>query len=218
MSIILTQSANRVRKVSAPDYGDGVEASVALNPRGETLTAQGLPPYTELSRLGCGWQVMDTSATAGLVIRPSTVAGLTLYNGNAAGGASYIIDAVMAFNLVKTNVVEAWGVWACLHRSMTAPTADITAIKSMSGVATYPGLAVVDTGATVVDDGWFPIGAPGLGTGAGGVTPGMSVVIPIEGRFIVRPGGGISMNCVGSLVGQTFTHGFRWYEVQLNLI
>ena len=101
---------------------------------------------------------------------------------------------------------------------MAAPTADITAIKSMSGVAAYPGAAIVDTAATVVDNGWFPIGAPALTTGAGGVVPGLAAAIELNGRFIVRPGGGISMNVVGSLVGQTFTHGFRWYEVQLNLV
>ena len=51
------------------------------NEEQELLVSQGLPPYTELSRRGRGWQVMDTSATAAVVVRPSTGAGLTINNG-----------------------------------------------------------------------------------------------------------------------------------------
>ena len=186
------------------------------NSEQELLTSQGLPPYTELSRRGVGWQVMDTSATAALVVRPSTVAGLTLYNGEVGATAkSYVIDRVFGFNLVTTAALSDWSVWAAVHPSMVAPTADITAIKSMNGKSAYAGAAIVDTGATVLDSGWFPVGGGRVIHGVG-VTPGAASVIEIAGRLIVPPGGGISINVVASIVGLTFTHGFAWYEVELD--
>jgi hypothetical protein len=176
-----------------------------------------LPPYAELSRRGLGWQVMDTSATAALVVRPSTVAGLTLYNGETGATAkSYVIDRCFAFNLVSTDAIADWSLWATVHPTMTAPTADITAIKSMSGLTAYTGAAIVDTGASVLDSGWFPIGSGHVGN-PGGVTPGTAIVAEVAGRLIVPPGGGISINVVASLVGWTFTHGFSWYEIELDV-
>lgn len=184
---------------------------VRSNENQELLTAQGLPPFTELSRLNYGWQVMDTSATAAVVVRPSTVAGLTLFN-PAAATVNFVIDRVGAFNLVTTDAVHAWGLWGCLHPSMTAPTADITAIKGYSG-RTYAGGAIVDTGATVVDDGWFILSTAGVVGNPGTVTPGNSLVFDTGGRFIVPPGGGFSINVVASLVGDTFTHMISWWEI-----
>lgn len=197
---------------------DGNDSYVVADSNHSLLFSQHLPPYTELSRRGIGWQVMNTSALAALVVRPSTTANLTLYNGETGSTAKcYVIDRIFAFNLVNTDAVEDWGVWVAVHPSMAAPTADITAIKSMSGVAAYAGAAIVDTAATVLDSGWFPVDTSGSKVGnTSTVTPGTSVAIPIEGRLIVPPGGGISTQVVGSLTGQTFTTGFSWYEVLLD--
>lgn len=193
----------------------GTSANTFQYIRGDGLqglsVSQGLPDRTELSRLGYGWQVMDTTATAAVVVRPSTVAGLTLYNG-LASAKNYVIDRVGAFNLVTTDAVHAWSIWGCLHPSMTAPTADITAIKSYSGL-TYGGAAIVDTGATVVDDGWFILSTFGVVGNPGTVTPGNALVHDTDGRFIIPPGGGFSINVVASLVGDTFTHLISWYEI-----
>jgi len=186
------------------------------NSEQELLVSQGTPPYAELSRRGRGWQVMDTTATAAVVVRPSTVAGLTLYNGETGATAkSYVIDRIFAFNLVTTAALSDWSVWATIHPAgMTAPTADITAIKGMNG-STYTGAAIVDTGATVTDSGWFPVGGGRVIHGVG-VTPGAASVIEIAGRLIVPPTGGISINVVASITGLTFTHGFSWYELDLD--
>ena len=190
-------------------------AAVHINSERELLTAQGLPPYTEMSRRGLGYQVMNTSALAALVVRPSTVAGLTLWNGEPDGGKTYVIDRLFAFNLVSTAAEARSGMWAAIHPiGMAKPTADITAIKSMSGRAGYGGAAIVDTGATVVDDGWFPVG-PFSTVEPTGVLPGAIMEFKAEGRFLVPPRAGISIQVVSSVVGNTFTHGFAWYEVQL---
>src|SRR3990172_311829 len=187
------------------------------NSEQELLASQGLPPYTELSRRGRGWQVMDPSATAAVVVRPSTVAGLTVYNGETGATAkSYVIDRVGAFNLVTTAALSDWSIWACIHPAgMTAPTADITAIKGMNG-GTYAGSAIVDTGATVVDNGGFPVGGGHVIHGVG-VTPGTASVVEIGGRLIVPATVALSINVVASITGLTFTHFISWYEVELDL-
>ena len=192
---------------------DGEQRFIEANQSRELLVAQGFPRYTELSRRGYGWQVMDTSATAAVVVRPSTVAGLTLWNGEAAStGKVYVIDRVGAFNLVTTDAVHAWSLWGCLHPSMVAPTADITAIKGYAG-GTYSGLASVDTGATVLDSGWFILSTFGVVGNPGTTTPGNALVFDTDGRFIVKPGAGFSINVVASLTGDTFTHMISWFEV-----
>ena len=194
---------------------DGNDSYVATSGNHELLTTQGLPPYTELSRLGYGWQVMNTSALAAVVVRPSTVAGLTVYNGST--DKNYVIDRIGAFNLVTTDAIHDWSLWFCLHPAgMTAPTADITAIKGYSGL-TYAGAAIVDTGATVTDNGWFSardghVGNPGT------VTPGTAISYDLEGRIIVPPTGGFSVNVVASLVGDTFTHMISWFEIPTSVL
>lgn len=205
--------------VTRSSVNDGVERQPVLTYDREQLVTAGMPPYAELTRRNVGWQVMNTSALAALVVRPSTTAMLKLHNNNSvASRIAFVIDRIFAFNLVTTDAIADWGVWACIHPTgSTAPTADITAIKSMSGKSgSYGGGAIVDTAPTVVDDGWFPVDSVGSKVGnPGGVTPGASIAIPIEGRFIIPPSAAISISVVASLVGWTFTTGFSWYELDM---
>lgn len=194
---------------------EGIARVPALTAAREQITSQGFPTRTEMSRLGWGWRGIDTSATAAVVVRPSTVAGLTLWNGST--DKVYVIDQVGAFNLVTTDAVEAWSVWECLHPTLAAVTADITAIKGYSGNA-YSGNARLDTGATVTDDGWFPVSPFGVVGNSSTTTPGNALVHDRDGRILVKPGAGYSINVVASLVGQTFTHYISWYEVPIGLL
>ena len=182
----------------------------------EQLVAQGLPRYTEMTRLGQGWQVITTTGVAGLVVRPSTLSLATLFNNEAGGGASYIIDRIFAFNLVSTAVVGQAGLWICMHPQITKPTADITAFRGYTGKQGHPGGAILDVDATVLDQGWFPVGvSQNL---VNGITPGALLEFLPEGRFIVPPQQAISVQVVSNVVGNTYTVGFGWYEVQLDLV
>jgi len=196
----------------------GVARTGIVNYDDEQIVAQGAPPYAGLSRRNKGWQAMNTAALAAVVVRPSTTAGLTLYNGNAAASEiALVVDSVKAFNLVTTAALSDWSVWVCIHPTgMTAPSADITTINSMSGLATpYGGGAIVDTGATVADNGWFPISqSPNVVHGVG-VTPGHALSIDCDGKFVIPPTAAISVQVVASITGLTFTHGFSWWEYAL---
>ena len=197
--------------------GTGGLSVAGANQAGDALVAQGLPPYTEITRRGGGYQVMNTTALAALVVRPSTVANLTLFNNNAAGGKSLIIVRAFAFNLVSTAAQARHGLWLCSHKpGLVSPTADITAIKSLSCKANYGGGAVADTGMTVIDDGWFPWG-PWGDVEPTGVLPGGILEVKVDGAIIVPPTCGVSTQVVSSVVGNTYTTGFMFYEEQLAL-
>lgn len=194
---------------------NGLFQPVEASPDGELLVASALPPYAELSRQGDGWQAMATAAVAALVVRPTTVAMATLWNGEGEGGKSYIIDRAFAHNLVGT-ANSVYGLWLCAHKRMAAVTDDITARGSLSGKGTaYGGAARFDNGATVVNDGWFPFGKSEHTVTV--TTPGGQLEALVEGRIIVPPQCGVSLHVVADVVGATFTAGFAWYERKLTV-
>lgn len=201
--------------------GSTYEQKAEMNEAGEQLVAQGLPPYTEMSRKGDGWSVIQTAATAGLVIRPSTVAAITLWNGEGSGGKSYVIDRIFTHCLVSGGEEGRFLLYACIHPAgMTKPTADIpaSAVNLVGNTGkVYNGLAVVDVGATVVDNGWFPWGCSAEYEPTG-VLPGAGISVEVAGRLIAPPQGAISIQVISSMADATFTSGVSWYEEQLNLL
>lgn len=195
----------------------GQATSIKATRKGDLYVAQGLPSGAVLTAQGVGWQGQATAAIAGLVVRPSTTAAFTLWNGEAGGGKSYVIERVMVHQLVSGAAESRFGLWLCSHPiGMTAVTADITAIKSTRGISSYGGNARLDNGATVVDDGWFPWG-DSVDIEPTGVLPGAQICAEINGRIIVPPTAGLSAHVVASTVNEDFTIGFHWYEVQIDL-
>jgi len=196
------------------------EQKMEVNQKGELLVAQGLPPYTEMTRLGEGFSVIATAAVAGLVVRPGTVAAITLYNNELATGKSYVIDRIFTHCLVSGAEEGRFSLWACIHPSgMTAPTADIAAsatnLTGNSGKR-YAGRAIVDVGATVVDNGWYPW-SNSRDYEPTGVLPGAAISVDVAGRLIVPPTGAISLQVVASMADSTYCSGISWYEVALDL-
>jgi hypothetical protein len=177
-----------------------------------------LPSYAQITARGVGWQAMTTTAGAALVVRPSTVALATLFNNNpVSDGVCLIIDAAFAHNLVGV-ANSSYGIWLCVHPvGMAAPTNDITVRNSLSGLsATTPASkTLLDAGATVLDDGWFPWGDAGHAVTV--TVPGGQVTAPVDGRIIVPPTAAVSMTVVADTTGATFTTGFRWYEKKIPL-
>lgn len=198
----------------------GKEQDLESTQKGDLLVAAGSAPYAELSRQGGGWSAIATAAVAALVVRPGTVAAFTLWNGNANGGESYVIDRLFTHNLVSTAALSFFGIWACVHPAgMTNPGEDIAA--SASNVTgnygkRYDGNAVIGVGETVVDNGWYPW-TDSVEVTTATVLPGAHLVAEVAGRLIVPPQGGLSVTVVASLATQTFTSGASWYEVQLQL-
>ena len=192
------------------------ERSLVTDRRSNLLTAFGLPDYTELVRMGVVWSAMNTAALAALVVRPSTVANFTLFNNEPEGGLTYVVLRAFAFNLVTTTAEARSGLWLCSHaRGLVSPANDITARGSHNGKANYGGRSFCDTAMTVVDGGWFPWGQT-TDVEPTGVLPGAVLTVEVKGMIHVPPQTGVSTQVVSSVVGNTFTSGFTWAEVQLD--
>jgi hypothetical protein len=191
------------------------QASLACNQNAELLMAAGLPRGTEMVRRGNAWATMSTSAVAGLVVRPTTVAAFEIFNGYASGGKSLIIDQLFYFNLVSTNVIESFSGWAAVTAAKAAVTSGSFVVRGSSGKG-YGGPVIAAAGTTVIDSGWFPW-TNAFSKGAGGVVPHGAVIAEVDGRLIVPPQCSLCLHVVSSLVGQTFTQGARWYEEQLTI-
>ncbi len=199
---------------------DGNPKDMAVSPKGNQLVQQALSPYAELTRAGAGYSAIATAAVAALVVRPSTLAAITIWNGETTGGRSYVIDRIFTHNLVSTGALSFFGMWACIHPAgMTEPTKDIAASASNltgSRGQAYSGKAIVDVGATVIDNGWYPW-SNSVEVTTATILPGAHLTADIQGRLIVPPQGAISIQVVCSLVTQTFTSGASWNEIQLDL-
>ena len=192
-----------------------------LNQNNELLVAQGFPRYTEMSRRGNAYSAIATTAVAGLVIRPDATAAVTLWNGEAAGSKKcYIIDRVFTHCLVATNAEGRFLIWACLHPTgMTKPTTAPIAAGATQKVGpygkTYNGVSVFDIGATVVDNGWFPLGYST--SHVVGALPGSGISVDVAGRLIIPPTGAISLHVVTSTNTATFCTGISWWEEEITL-
>ena len=193
----------------------GFQQQLHADEMNQLLIAQGLPSGTESTRRGSRWSTMSTSAVAGLVVRPSTTAAFEIFNGYSAGGKSLIIDRIFAFNLVSTNVIESFSMWAAVTATKAAVTSGSFVVRGHSGQA-YAGPVICAASTTVIDSGWFPVGANHT-KGAGGVVPHGAVEALINGRLIVPPQASLCLHVVSSLTGQTFTQGAEWIEEVLTV-
>jgi hypothetical protein len=191
------------------------QQQMALNEKGELLTAAGLPVGAEMVRKGQAWGTMSVDAVAGLVVRPTTVAAFEIFNGYAAAGKSLIIDRVFWHNLVSTNVIESFSGWAAVTTAKSPVTSGSFVVRGNSGKS-YGGPVIAAAGTTVLDSGWFPWGG-GYTKGAGGVVPHGAICAEVNGRLVVPPQCSLCLHVVSSLVGQTFTQGVMWYEEQLTI-
>lgn len=221
---VLARIAARIRGVQAEDYAaGGEEFQAAANNRGDLSFAPGLPPLTELVRLGESWQVKTATAFAALVTEPTVVAGLSLHNNESADGPSYLIESIALWERVadatQQNQLAAFAMLT--PRGGTMPSAgtllaSATSIKSLSGRNGYSGSAIVRAGATVVDDGWFPHGpsAPGAAAVAGGAWRVTDV--PLKGLYFVPPGAAFSLHAAKIAATASQLHAvIRFHVAQL---
>ncbi len=192
--------------------GTTQEVEFQTNDIGHQLVAPGELAYTELVRRGNGWQTMQTSATAALVARPTTLTGIEIWNGSAT--VSLVIDRLFSHELVTSTTGLGGG--AIIYAMVTVPVAAgpaITAltVRGSSGKA-YSGGVRTGVGTTVVDNGWFPWGTGVKKESAGAVVPGGGLVAEVNGRIIVPPFASLCVTVVSGYAADTFTSGASWFE------
>jgi hypothetical protein len=217
---MLMKIVGRVRGLFAGNYPENrEEEQFHLNSRGDQIVVQGLPELTELVRLGDSWQVANATGQAALTALPTTVAGLTLWNGEPATGKSYAIDSFGSWEaVVDATQTDVTAIFACNNKTpVTAPTDAALAIRSLSGKS-YGGKARTVAGGTIVNDGWFAHGTPGaqMAAAAAGANWKVNEII-CRGLYLVPPGGAFNVQAAKAAAAAAAQQFFfvRWHEVQL---
>lgn len=203
-----------LRAIRRGGSSDGNDYPLVANESKELIVAQGLPPYTEMTRLGEGWTVQTSTLFAPLVAVPSTTAALELWN-NTNSGVDLILDTVFADQILSTAATQTYAIYAMVTVPKAVPTLTALALNSMSGKAVLTSSVgakvVTGVGTTVIANGWRPWGiAQAWGTAA--ATPGNAWHAEVNGRLIAPPGCSICLHVVGSLAtASTFQVGASFY-------
>ena len=184
--------------------------------RGDLHTSDYLAPYGTLTSLGMGMIVGCTTAVAALVVIPTTTSLLTLFNGEAAGGLSYVIDRFFASGWAGDESHTGMStLWACIHHSgQTMGNADLT-IDTLDGDP-YGGNAIADVGASVDNDVWYPWSLPQF-SGDMDTFTGQSLNYDVQGRIVIKPTYAVSLHVVSADADQTWKVGLSWHEVQIDV-
>ena len=205
-----------VRGVSAPAYGDG-EQSFGVTPRGETIVAQGLPPKTEVVRLGDSWtcQIATGSAFTHVANMPTTRAELALYNGEPGDGKCYVIDAVWWFCLTSITAASGGTLIYQVAAAAAAPTDDpLQLINSPMG-KTYGGRAKRAVAVTTMTaNKWAALASQPAGAA---VSIGVGVVAEARGGIVLPPGATLGLNVVVGTATGTGLIGLAWHEAKLRI-
>lgn len=220
------QALGRVRQVLGAFNAEplGSEEEFALTQQLELLVAWGAAPYREVTRVGRSFQVHTAAAIAAVVAIPTTAHMLALYNNEADGGRSYVVDWVAATNVVSTAVASQAQMLGLVGPVREAIPTDAALIKTkMNGYGSAPdsqARTILNATALPATTGlaanWFPIGLNASKPGAA-ATPGYGLWAPVDGRVIVPPGRYFAVHVLANVVGETFLAYIGWHEAALTL-
>ena len=197
---------------------NGNLVKVAGTKLGAVGTYKHLPDFATLAARGKVWAALDTTTNVALVARPTTVASLTVQN--PAGSSTYkVLLSILGYTDVVGAGLATISVWHCIHKlPVAALTRDLvirgtgagTAI-CFSGGREYDGDFIFDRGATVVDDGWVPVGEPIVSNIA--TTNFVSREIPLRVPVILPPGQHYSLQTLATVVTYETALGLVWAEL-----
>lgn len=220
MSTVLNPSyaltLGNLRSLVVPTYtNESGPATIGVDPRGAILASQDLPERAELARLG-GTVIMRTDEVACVTAIPTTTAAHTLWNGESAGGKSYVIDRVTWTCTTSNAAASAFSLVAVVNKTATATvpaTADTQAQTVYTTGKGYAGKAKTSHAVTVVDDVWFPIGISFVT--ALTATVGSQLDAPINGMIVLAPGYVMGVSCVAQSTTGKGKLAFWFHEVQI---
>lgn len=149
------------------------------------LVSQANPAESEAAMRRQLYTCMGT-AVAPVAAVPTTASHLSLWNGELAGGKSYIIHAVGTMCGVSAAAAIILGVLIHMGTSAEASPAGAAVIKGTSG-QTYQGLGNGKVSASVVNSGSWHMAAEPVQT-ANTATIGFGTLQDVWGRYIVPPG------------------------------
>ncbi len=209
-----------IRGLFPSNYQEGDDdKQIAINNRGDQLVAHSLPTLAEVARMGDSFGVLS-AATAALTAVPTTTAGHSLYNMEAARGKHYVIQSFGCVEIVADTTQQNSAALFAMNSvvgSVAAPTdAGLTKV-SMTGRGPSQTVARTVAGGTVVDNGWQPHGTHAVSTG-GAIAGQIWRVheVKADGLYIVQPGGQFNIAVAKSAATASQIRYFiRWHEVQM---
>lgn len=199
-------------------------AILQANEKSELFMAQGLPPFTEMARKGQYYGTMSVSAVAALVVRPTTLCILEIYNNSmntGLGAQNMLISTMFAHELVHSTTGLGGGssLYAMVTLPKAAPSDGALVIASLTGRP--PATKSVITGIAtsgLTDNGWFPWGTANKTESAGAVVPAGHVFAAVDGKILVPPSCSLCLSVVSGYAADTFTPGATWWWEALSTI
>jgi len=206
-----------VRGLVAQNWPEGEDGRIVINTRGDVSVAQGLPAISELVRLGGSYVCVGTGV-APVTALPTTTAHLSLWNGEAAGGKAYMIDAIGT--AINASAAAAINLGLSAQLNVTNPIANpigALAIRSLSGKQNYGGKGNAKASVTVTNDSaWHFVGTSIVCANTANLT--LNIEVPVYGRYIVPPQGMFSLASMCNAAGAaTCFPVIFWHEVQVAL-
>lgn len=213
-SFLSRLTAGRSTKVA-----NGVDQSLLSSILGSLKTAQFEPDRALVSAAGRryygGCQVI-ASGVAPVAAIPTTTATLFLWNGEAAGGASYVIEEIN-YALGSGTAAAGAALMVCVTNiAQTAPTAASNYATQSCSDGSRASRAVWGAGITVATSAWkiagssFQLAAANVGQGPDPYRPNGALVIP--------PGYGLGIAILsGTGTSPLYSLSALWAEIDLDL-
>ena len=190
--------------------------NVSATPGGAVLNAPYGLPYAKWVAEGKGYRVVEATATAGVAALPTVTAGLTIQNGEPDNGKWYVVHSVFATFEASAAAVESAYIAHCVGMNrVAAATQDLalTSVKPLlAGAGPYAGLAILDLGATVVDDLWMPATTHVSNLVASNGE--FSLFAVLDGLVVIKPKAQYSLEICATTTGVTGRLGLAWFEVE----
>lgn len=197
---------------------------LAVGPEGQAFVQEFLPKYAQLVAEGRVWRAQEATATASVVALPTGASLFTVGNNEPDDGLYYVILAAYAFNSANAAAIDNFGLAAVVSQ-IPALTGGIditmaqdiakTSIKNMLGGygGGYGGRAILDTGVTVTDDLWFPLGKGSGSTAVASGTGGAGIFEWVDGLIVLRPKSLVGLVSTATSTSNTTRKGLIWAEV-----
>jgi hypothetical protein len=207
-----------VQNLVQPQYGELVDAALTVNPQGHQLTAQGQPQNTDVVRQGLSY-MLKSALVACVTALPTTTASQHIWNGEALGGKSLVIDGIgwtCTTSAAAASMFSMAYMIPVLGVTANPSTTDTLTISGLSGRA-YTGAVAMGHTSTVVNSGWVGIG-PTVHSGALTATVGIQIWQELASPIIIPPN---KLLCLACTAVNTTAVGFfslRVHERQLTVL
>jgi len=208
-------------KIRAIQRVSQAETDIEATQQGELLVAPGAAQYMEIARQGNMFVARSTTATVSATALPTTTAGFGLYNSEADGGKSLIIDAIFALQITAHNILSHFTLIYVCGQTRVAALTDALIERKTNANGGGGSVALCAAGGAILDAvtgvaiGWMPIG-PSVQAGVVSLA-GLGLWTEVNGRLIVPPGRQFGVNVMGADSTGTWNCGVMWHEKQITL-